>query len=467
VTPTSAPPAAAPAGPAEACELLAAAETPRHPDTITIALTSAVGPAHAPTPRTESERLLFAQLYEPLVRVDCTGRVIPALAAAWSADSSGHRWTFTVRADARFWDGTPVTAPDILSAWRAHERSLDSAHRWSPFAALAIDSAIVDDARTLTVVLHDAHRELPWGFASPALAVTKRGDSEDMWPQGTGDYRVDAAASAGGAVVARAARAEPAPVLDFRSVPAADARDVLDGGADLLVTSVPDVVDYAATRPDFASVPVPWERTYVLLAPARAGHADAPPADTAFRAALARDAVRTEARAAAGPFWWDDACGAAETAAPTSREQGTSHRVVYPRGDHVARDLADRLVALAAIGERGPGGAASLASIIPVERDDGTRLIATGLEPRAFAAALHSGRDAAYVIGVPRRVLARCADARALAERVPWLAPRTIVPLVDTRSRLIARRTVGGVSVDWDGTLRISTAPTRPDTTRP
>jgi hypothetical protein len=89
-------------------------------------------------------------------------------------------------------------------------------------------------------------------------------------------------------------------------------------------------------------------------------------------------------------------------------------------------------------------------------------LIATGLAPDAFAAALYAGRDAAYIVALPRRVLAPCAHRSALAHRAPWLTPRAIVPLVDTRARLIARRTVGTVLVDWDGTPRIAAA--TPDT---
>src|SRR5439155_19885395 len=49
----------------------------------TIALGDRVDPANAPHPTNDSERLLFRQLYETLVRVDCEGRVRPGLAASW------------------------------------------------------------------------------------------------------------------------------------------------------------------------------------------------------------------------------------------------------------------------------------------------------------------------------------------------------------------------------------------------
>lgn len=94
------------------------------------------------TPRrrwTEVERFVFAAFYETLVRIDCEGRALPALAAQWANEDGGRRWRFTLRSDARFWDGGPVTAEDVVAAWS--ERS-------AGFASVS-----VTDARTLTIEL--------------------------------------------------------------------------------------------------------------------------------------------------------------------------------------------------------------------------------------------------------------------------------------------------------------------------
>ena len=464
-------------------------------DTVTIALTHAVDPSHAPVPRNESERLLFAQLYETLIRVDCTGRPYPGLAASWRADTSGRRWTFTLRDSASFWDGTPVTARDVAASWsvRAQRADVEDTLR---IAARAADSVLVDDERTLTVVLRRAHRSTPLLFASPDLSVTKVG-AHAMWPEGTGGYRVEettAAAdthAASPAIVLRAPLDVHAPVLQFRVVSAADARDLLDGGIDVLMTSAPVVVSYAATRPELTSIPLAWDRTYVLLSPARVGANSVSDADSTFRNALARDAVRVEARGSEGPYWWADsgACTEAGAATPssTSAQWGRAsrqpdvremrarpvRRIVYPRGDRVARDLADRLVALTSIDDRADSRAAMLASMIPGMSDGDGRWVAAGLPPDALAAALRDGRDAVYVLGLPRRVLAPCASTHALVADARWLgadtaraqtaadvAPaagatadfaRAVVPLIDTRSRLVVRRGVSGVAMEWDG----------------
>ena len=52
-----------------------------------------------PGPSNDSERLVFRQLYETLVRVDCKGRVVPGLAASWRLSIDGQTWIVTLRAE--------------------------------------------------------------------------------------------------------------------------------------------------------------------------------------------------------------------------------------------------------------------------------------------------------------------------------------------------------------------------------
>jgi peptide/nickel transport system substrate-binding protein len=110
-------------------------------DTLIVGVSESVDLTHAPVPLTEAERLVFAPFFGTLVRVDCDGRMLPGLAQRWSrVEDDGRRWRFTLRDDARFWDGTPVTAGDIASAWAGNP-------------LVAADSVAAPDQRTLTVVL--------------------------------------------------------------------------------------------------------------------------------------------------------------------------------------------------------------------------------------------------------------------------------------------------------------------------
>jgi hypothetical protein len=383
-------------------------------DTLSVALPEPVDPAHAPAPKNDTERLVFRQLYETLIRVDCTGHVLAGLARS-AERSARDTWTFALRDEARFWDGAPVTTRDVVAAWRARD------------SALAQSVTIIDE-HTLTVRQADTPFQ---PFADPALAVSKPAPGGG-WPIGTGGYWVTGAPT-GGPDLLVASPIPPAtrPVLKLATVVTTRLRDALDEGADLLLTGDPAVLEYAGSRPGHRDVPLEWHRTYVLLAPGRpnAGFG-------AIRRESLREAVHLDARPAEPPgdgrFWFTDlkACGlpqVRDAAEPGTRRQ----RVVYDQTDRSAADLAARLVGLGAVGPHA---------------------VATGLSPGAFAAALESARDAAYVLALRRRVFDVCRAARELP---PWISSATIEPLVDVRWHAVARRGVARLSVDWDGTLRL------------
>src|SRR5690242_12971639 len=59
---------------------------------------------------------LERQLSRGLVEADSTGRVGPALADSLGCSRDSLTWTFRLRGDARFTDGSPVTSADIRDA---------------------------------------------------------------------------------------------------------------------------------------------------------------------------------------------------------------------------------------------------------------------------------------------------------------------------------------------------------------
>src|SRR5438477_174453 len=308
------PPAPALAAGDTAC--LIAAGRPASRDTVTIALTDPVDPAHAPLPRNVAERFVFAQLYETLIRVDCQGRVLPALARSWEQGPEG-RWTVTLRSDARFWDGAPVTAQDVLAAWRARDSSLARAVTVPDDRALSIDPTGLSFQR----------------FADPALAVTKPAPGGG-WPIGTGHYWTTG--SVGGAEALRASPVPGAglPALRVTVAPASEARDAVDANADLLLTSDAAALDYGRTRSEYQDAPLGWDHTYVLLAP------DGSSLElSALRLETLPQAVHVEARPAQGDdggFWLVDLkrCGLAAEA-PSTRAP-SRRRIVYEQADRDA-----------------------------------------------------------------------------------------------------------------------------------
>jgi oligopeptide transport system substrate-binding protein len=86
-----------------------------------------------------SAQQVLRDLYEGLMRDDALGRLVPGAAESFERSPDGRTYTFTLRADGRYADGTPVTARDFVHAF---ERALDPATA-APSAAmlLPIDGA--------------------------------------------------------------------------------------------------------------------------------------------------------------------------------------------------------------------------------------------------------------------------------------------------------------------------------------
>jgi hypothetical protein len=446
------------------CELTPV--TNERPDHITIALLHEVEPSHAPFPGNLSEKTTFRHLYETLISVDCLGQVQPGLAASWRSDDGGRRWEVRLQQEARFWDGAPVTAADVRASWSSGAASLT-------VLAAGIDSLAIEDARTLIVYFDRPRLDVPRILAEPGLAVAGA-RSNSRWPRGSGPYRRDPEAAAG-LIRTYSSADSQAPVIELRVAPGTDGRDLLEDGADVLVTADPAVIEYASTRTVFDAVPASWDRTYVLLSTTRVrrlwtgGDAGALPA--ALLGTMARDAVRGDARAHADRSWWDALASCGDVSRmltglppiPRGAFRSGPRRIAFVRGDGVARDLAERIVALATAGASASPHAAALEAAIPRLLNGDDRLLAEALEPDEFAASLREGDDFAYVLAVPSVVLDPCFDMRTLARQAEWLAVEevplssSLIPLVDTRRHVIARRGVG-LYWEWDGTVRVSPA---------
>ena len=65
------------------------------------------------------EQKIVTALFEPLLEVDgATGKTIPALASGWDVSADGLTYTFHVRPGARWSNGEPLVAADIIASWK-------------------------------------------------------------------------------------------------------------------------------------------------------------------------------------------------------------------------------------------------------------------------------------------------------------------------------------------------------------
>jgi hypothetical protein len=206
--------------------------------------------------------------------------------------------------------------------------------------------------------------------------------------------------------------------------PEADPRDLMDRGADVVITADPAALEYARHRPEFRLVPLAWSTTYALVTPPGV----TPPATPdSLRAELVRDVVRAEARPAEGPAWWESApeCRAAAPAG-----SGTRTALGVPARDATARAIGERLVAL--LGPASPG-----IRLVEYPADE-------------FGSALADARASAFVVPLPRfaPALPGCGGA------YPIPAGSSVVPLVETRATAVLRSGVPAFRIEGDGSIR-------------
>ena len=330
---------------------------------------------------------------KPLIRLDCTGAARAGAAESWTPDSSHRTWTFVLAPSA-----TAITAGSVAAEWRSRPEAATTLRQAGATSVVPLDH------RRLVVTLHWHADSVPPLFAHPGLALV-----------------TDSLPETGTAFVMR----RPA---------SGDLRDALESGADIIRSGDPALAQYARSRDEFIVHPLPWSRTYLLLIPAeREVFGTLVSGDTAsFRAALARDAVPTDARGAEPPYWWDALpyCPPADESPPPPAS-GVTNAVVFTQGDPVARALAERVAALS---------------------DDPATATAS-LPERAMAGALRAGSARAYVVAVSHTPLLPC------GEIAMWPPDAAVVPLVDTRMTAIVRRGVPPLTVDFDGRLRPLEAP--------
>lgn len=198
------------------------------------------------------------------------GSLVPGLAASWEALDGDRRIRFRLRPEARFHDGRPLLARDVVWTFQTILDGTVTTSKKGAFGPLAKVEA--RDDHTVDFVLHE-----PWGALFDNLVA-----AQGIIPAGTTPEQMQARPIGSGPFrfVARAAdRVELAawddypwgrPPLDrvvLREVPDATVRalELQKGTVQLAVNAFPpDTVDYFERRPGFAVVQRPGVN-YVYL----------------------------------------------------------------------------------------------------------------------------------------------------------------------------------------------------------
>ena len=129
-------------------------------------------------------------LYETLVKRDSEGRIAPGLASSWEFADGGRTVIFTIRENARWHDGTPVTADDI----RIHLK------RWTGLPEFAwihssdrIREIVAESPRRLRITMDQPGSLLPDLCAIRPGSIDGPGcrDGQGTWikPVGSGPFK--------------------------------------------------------------------------------------------------------------------------------------------------------------------------------------------------------------------------------------------------------------------------------------
>jgi peptide/nickel transport system substrate-binding protein len=98
----------------------------------------------------DADRDLTALTYAGLMGISGTGALIPVIAEKYSVSDDGKTYTFTLRTNARFSDGSPITADDVVFTV---QKTQDPALKSPQFANWSGVTALATDAHTVTFTL--------------------------------------------------------------------------------------------------------------------------------------------------------------------------------------------------------------------------------------------------------------------------------------------------------------------------
>lgn len=142
------------------------------------------------------EQFILMNLFDSLLSISPDGELHPGLASAWEPNAEYSEFTFNLRQDVTFHDGTPFTAEAVKASFDhiVSDAVLESGGRTLLQDHAYVETVVVDDY-TVTVkfgasyplFLRDAARQ--WLSISSPAALVKYGQNYGRNPVGTGPFK--------------------------------------------------------------------------------------------------------------------------------------------------------------------------------------------------------------------------------------------------------------------------------------
>lgn len=133
---------------------------------------------------------LYNVVYESMVTIDDNGIPQPLLAENWTETNNGKTWTFTLRENVKFSDGTPLLAADVVASCqnildRANNPELSNKGFYQNMRYL-VSSIKAKDDRTVEVKAKRSYYGLLYSMTFPVVPAAQ---VEMENPVGTGPYQ--------------------------------------------------------------------------------------------------------------------------------------------------------------------------------------------------------------------------------------------------------------------------------------
>ena len=139
-----------------------------------------------------SDLEMYAMVYDTLIGFDNSGKLVPDLATAWKANADASTWTFTLRSTARFNDGTPVTADDVVFTY---DSIMKLATSGEAYAAGGVKSVAKTGPNTVVFTMKAPQLNFPnltqeIGIVSQKAYTAMGAKAYGNKPVGSGPYQV-------------------------------------------------------------------------------------------------------------------------------------------------------------------------------------------------------------------------------------------------------------------------------------
>ena len=120
----------------------------------------------------------------------------PMLATKWSASNGGKTWTFSLRPNVKFHDGSPMTADDVVYTFQEQANPKNASNALSTFAGvLKPDGVVKVDANTVAFHLESANGNFPYLVSNDNYnsIIVPKGTDFAKWGKtfiGTGPFKL-------------------------------------------------------------------------------------------------------------------------------------------------------------------------------------------------------------------------------------------------------------------------------------